>query len=135
VTALERDAARLEGERATLVVSIAQARGKIPETELQVLQIDQDLRSEVGKDLAEIRGKLAELTETRVGAENNCAGSKSARPRTGSSTRWRCAPSLRGLKLVPGMLVKSFLQTGERTVLSYLTKPLQDQIAKAWREK
>src|SRR5215210_8196329 len=70
VTALERDAARLEGERGSLVSSIAQIKGKITETELQILQIDQELRTEVGKDLAEIRGKLAELVEKRVAAED-----------------------------------------------------------------
>ena len=42
---------------------------------------------------------------------------------------------LKGLKLVPGMPVESFIQTGDRTAISYLTKPLQDQVAKAWREK
>ena len=42
---------------------------------------------------------------------------------------------LGGLKLVPGMPVESFIQTGDRTVISYLTKPLADQIAKAWRER
>ena len=42
---------------------------------------------------------------------------------------------LKGLRLVPGMPVESFIQTGERTVISYLTKPLQDQLMKAWREK
>jgi HlyD family secretion protein len=31
--------------------------------------------------------------------------------------------------------VESFIQTGERTVISYLTKPLHDQLVKAWREK
>src|SRR3954465_5403352 len=41
VTALERDAARLEGERGSLVSSIAQSKGKMTETELQILQIDQ----------------------------------------------------------------------------------------------
>src|SRR3954453_937654 len=58
VTALERDAARLEGERGSLMSSIAQTKGKITETELQILQIDQDLRTEVGKELAEIRAKV-----------------------------------------------------------------------------
>src|SRR5215212_2339820 len=43
VTALERDAARLEGERGQLIASTAQAKGKISEIELQILQIDQDL--------------------------------------------------------------------------------------------
>ena len=70
VTALERDAARLEGERGSLVSSIAQTKGKITETELQILQIDQDLRTEVGKELAESRGKIAELVERKVTAED-----------------------------------------------------------------
>jgi len=70
VTALERDAARLEGERGSLVSSIAQTKGKITETELQALQIDQDLRTEVGKELAEIRRKIAELVERKVAAED-----------------------------------------------------------------
>src|SRR5262249_24986764 len=43
LTALERDAARLEGERGQLIASVAQAKGKVTETELQVIQIDQDL--------------------------------------------------------------------------------------------
>jgi HlyD family secretion protein len=42
---------------------------------------------------------------------------------------------LAGLKLVPGMPVESFIRTGERTVLSYLVKPLHDQVMKAFRER
>ena len=42
---------------------------------------------------------------------------------------------LGGVRLVPGMPVEAFLQISERSVLSYLTKPLTDQIAKAWRER
>ena len=70
VTTLERDGARLEGERGALIASIAQARGRIAETQLKILQIDEDLRTEVGKDLAEIRGKKSELGEKRVAAED-----------------------------------------------------------------
>ena len=57
VTALERDAARLEGERGQLIAATAQAKGKISEIELQILQIDQELRSEVAKDLREVAGQ------------------------------------------------------------------------------
>jgi HlyD family secretion protein len=39
------------------------------------------------------------------------------------------------VRLVPGMPVEAYIQTGERSVLSYLVKPLADQIAKAWRER
>lgn len=37
--------------------------------------------------------------------------------------------------LVPGMPVETFLTTGDRTVLSYLVKPITDQVAHALRER
>ena len=70
VTALEREQARLEGERGQLIAAIAQSKGKIAETRIQILQIDQDMRTENGKDLADIRGKTAELVEKKVAAED-----------------------------------------------------------------
>jgi HlyD family secretion protein len=226
VTALDRDAARLEGERGSLVSAVAQTKGKITETELQILQIDQDLGTEVGKELAEIRGKVSELVEKRVAAEDQLkridirapqdgtvhqlsvhtvggvitpngeplmlivpkadaltveariapqeidrvyggqravlrfaafnqrttpelngavsvvSADISADPKTGATFYTvRIAISgtelarLGGLKLVPGMPVESFIQTEQRTVLSYLTKPLTDQTLKAFRER
>jgi len=42
---------------------------------------------------------------------------------------------LNGLKLVPGMPVEAFIQTGERTAISYLIKPISDQLMRAWRER
>jgi membrane fusion protein, type I secretion system len=39
------------------------------------------------------------------------------------------------VKLVPGMPVECFIQTGERTALSYFLKPLQDQMMRAFRER
>ena len=39
------------------------------------------------------------------------------------------------VKLVPGMPVESFIQTGERTVISYLLKPLRDQLMRTFRER
>jgi membrane fusion protein, type I secretion system len=70
VTSLEREQARLEGERGQLIASTAQSKGKISETKIQILQIEQDMRTEVGKDLAEIRSKTAELVEKKVAAED-----------------------------------------------------------------
>jgi HlyD family secretion protein len=70
VTSLEREQARLDGERGQLIAAVAQSKGKIAETRIQILQIEQDMRTEVGKDLAEIRGKTAELVEKRVAAED-----------------------------------------------------------------
>jgi HlyD family secretion protein len=226
VTSLERDAARLEGERGALVSNIAQTRGKITETELQILQIDQDLRSEVSKSLSDIRARNSEYVEKKIAAEDQLRRIDIRAPQDGivhqltahtvggiilpqgepimlivpaadaltaevriapqdidqvrigqpaamhfSAFSQRTTPEvtgevsrisadvsqdqktgasfytlrlsvsdsemerLHGLKLLPGMPVESFIQTGERTVLSYLTKPLMDQINKAWREK
>jgi HlyD family secretion protein len=224
ITALERDAARLEGERGALISTIAQTKGRIVETELQIIQIEQDLRSEVGKDLAEIRGKLSELLEKRVAAEDQLSRIDIRAPQDGivhqlavhtiggvispgepimliipradaltvearispkdidqirmgqrailrfSAFNQSTTPELNGevrvisadisvdqksgasfytvritppkaeltrlnLKLVPGMPVECFIQTGGRTVLSYLTKPVEDQIMRSWREK
>ena len=223
VTALERDAARLEGERGSLVSSIAQTKGKITETELQALQIDQDLRTEVGKELAEIRGKIAELVERKVAAEDQLKRIDIRAPQDGmvhqssvhtvggvitageaimlivpqadaltvesklmpqdidqvrpgqmavlrfSAFNQRTTPELNGLvtrvsadlttdqrtgatyytvrisisdeqvarlgglKLLPGMPVEAFIQTGERTIVSYLTKPFTDQAARSFK--
>ena len=60
---LQRDQARLQGERGQLIAEIARSRGKIAETELQILQLDQDFRTEVLKDLPETEARIAELQE------------------------------------------------------------------------
>jgi HlyD family secretion protein len=224
VTALERESARMEGERGRLVASQAQIRGKITETELEIIQVDQDIRSEVGKELAEIRGKLSELLERRVAAEDQLRRIDLRAPQNGivhqldihtvggvigqgqavmiivpavdelrveakiapadidqvhlgqkahlrlSAFNRQTTPELdgtvilvgadaeqeekantkyytvrlaiaegetaklNGLKLVPGMPVECFIETGFRTVLSYLMRPIENQIRRAFRE-
>ena len=42
---------------------------------------------------------------------------------------------LGNLKLLPGMPVEAFIQTGMRTMLSYLSKPMTDQLNKAFRQQ
>jgi HlyD family secretion protein len=225
VTALERDGARLEGERGQLVATIAQGKGKISETELQIIQVDQTMRSDVAKELADIRAKIAELVERRVTAADQLQRIDIRAPQAGvvhqlsffttggvvaageqimlivpqaddlivevrvdpqkidqlqlgrpATLRFpgfnqRTTPELNGrvtriaadviqdqrtgqpyylvriglatdeierlngLKLVPGMPVEAFISTGERTMLSYLLKPLTDQARRAFREK
>jgi HlyD family secretion protein len=223
VTALKREETRLKGEQGQLIAGVAQARGKISETELQILQIDQDLRSEVAKELRDIQAKSAELGEKRVAAEDQLKRIDIRSPQDGvvhqlavhtvggviapgdpvmlivpqaddlaievkvqpqdidqlrigqdtvlrlSAFNQRTTPEIRGhvsriaadltqdpktgaayytarvaaaesdvrqlneLKLVPGMPVEAFIRTGERTALSYLTKPLADQMNRAFR--
>lgn len=83
LNALEREAARLEGERGQLTAAIAQAKGKIAEVELQIIQIDQNLRTEVGMQLAEIRAKLSEYRERKITAEDKLKRIDIRAPQTG----------------------------------------------------
>src|SRR5207237_846246 len=70
LTTLERDTARLNGERAQFIAARAQAKGKISETELQIIQVDKDMVSEVSKDLRETTDKIGEFVERKVTAED-----------------------------------------------------------------
>jgi len=225
VTALERDGARLEGERGQLIATVAQGKGKVSETELQIIQIDQDLSSEVAKEMREIDGKIGEFIERKVAAEDQLKRIDIRAPQDGyvfQSTvhtvggvitageaimmivpeadnlmveakvdpkdidrlqigqpvvlrfvtfNQRTTPELNGtvtliaadasndqrsglsyftirigmtaqeiarlgdVKLAPGMPVEAFIQTGERTMFSYLMKPLHDQLMRAFRER
>jgi HlyD family secretion protein len=69
-TQLQRDETRLRGELGQLIAESARARGKISETELQIIQLDQDFRTEVLKELRETQGKIAELKERVTAAED-----------------------------------------------------------------
>jgi HlyD family secretion protein len=72
---LEREAASLDGTQGSLDAQIAQAEGKIAETQLQILQLDRDLQSEVLRDIREVEPRLAELEERRVTAADQLAKS------------------------------------------------------------
>jgi HlyD family secretion protein len=229
-TQLQRDQTRIQGERGQLIADIARARGKISETELQIIQIDQDFRTEVLKDLRESQGKIAELKERVTAAEDQLKRIDLRSPQTGyvhqlavhtvggvisngelimqivpradelvveakvapndidqiatGSTaivkvmagNQRTTPEiigvitrvsadlareqqqnsaqptpayytvrialpagevarLRDIHLLPGMPVEVFIQTYERSPLQYLLKPLQEQIARTFRER
>jgi HlyD family secretion protein len=68
--ALRRDQTRIQGERGHYVAELARARGRISEIEMQILQLDQDHRTEVLRELREVQGHLGELRERRVAAED-----------------------------------------------------------------
>lgn len=225
LTTLERDLARLSGERAQYIASRAQAKGKITETELQIIQVDKDMVSDVSKDLRETNDKIGEFVERKVTAEDQLRRVDIRAPQDGmvlqstvhtvggvitagdaimlivpqtddlqveakvnpqdidklqvgqktllrlSAFNQRTTPELNGVvtrispdvttdqrtgqsyytirismppeevarlgdvKLIPGMPVEAFVQTGERTLISYLIKPLSDQLMRAFRER
>jgi HlyD family secretion protein len=225
LTTLERDSARLAGERAQYIASRAQAKGKITETELQIIQVDKDMLAEVSKDLRETNDKIGEYVERKVTAEDQLRRVDIRAPQDGmvlqstahtvggvitagdaimmivpqgdalsveakvnpqdidklqigqktllrlSAFNQRTTPELNGVvtrvsadtttdqrtgqayytirvsmppeeikrlgdvKIIPGMPVEAFVQTGDRTLMSYLMKPLSDQFMRSFREK
>lgn len=224
VTALERDGVRVEGEHGQLVATIAQAKGQIAEVSLQIIQIDQDMRTEDAKEQREIEAKIAELIERRVAAQEELKHIDIISPTDGVvhelavhtiggvvspgqpimmivplgdalDVEARVSPNdidqltlkqsailrlsafnrqttpelegvlsevsadvatdeksgvafyrtrisiplgelanLHGLSLAPGMPVEVYFPTGDRTMISYLIKPLRDQLNRAFRE-
>lgn len=223
VTALERDSARLNGERGALISSTSAARGRINETNLQGIQIEQQFRSDVAKELRETQDRIAELAERHVTALDQLQRIELKAPQDGfvhnlavftvggvinagetvmtivpsrdklaidvrilpndissvhvdqpvtvrlSAFESRSTPTVEGVVarvgadisrdertgatfysarisldadqlarigdrvILPGMPAEVFIKTGDRTVLSYLTKPVIDQVMRAFR--
>lgn len=222
---LRREAAQLKGAFGQLRSDAAQTKGKIAEVELQILRIDQDAKTEIGKELRETQSKLAEYGERKIAAMDQLKRVEIRAPQSGvvhqlsvhtvggvvnqsepimlivpendrlmidtrispssidqvrlghtallrfSAFNMRTTPELIGTvmrvaadlsqdektgetyytarielsddelkklaenKLVPGMPADVQIKTDDRTVLSYLMKPLDDQISRAFRER
>jgi HlyD family secretion protein len=225
LTTLQREAARIEGERGQLMSAIAETKSKIGEAQLQIVRLDQDFRTDVVKELGETQGKEAELVERGVAARDLLDRIEIRAPTSGvihqlsahtiggviragdaimeivpdsdelqiearlqpndidqvkvgqkafirfSAFNQRVTPQLNGivsyvsadtshdqqtnapyftvrvtlpeeerrrlagLQLVSGMPAEVFMQTGSRTMMSYLLKPITDQLQRAFIER
>ncbi|WP_244619266.1 HlyD family type I secretion periplasmic adaptor subunit [Rhizobium sp. 18055] len=71
VYSLQRDAADLTGELGSLVASAAEVKGKVAETELQIIQLGDDRRSEVSEQLRQAQSDTGEYSERLVAAEDD----------------------------------------------------------------
>lgn len=83
ITALEREIARHEGERGEIVGRIWSTRGKISETELQILQFDKDGATDVANDLRETETKIGELQARKITAEDQLSRVEIRAPNSG----------------------------------------------------
>lgn len=70
LTTLQRESARIEGERGQLISAIAETKSKIGEAQLQTVKLDQDFRTDVVKELGETQAKEAELVQKGVAARD-----------------------------------------------------------------
>ncbi len=70
LNSLDRSEARIQGENGQLVASEASAKARIAEIRIQLLQIDQDLRSQVETEQRDVQSRLDELGEKEVTARD-----------------------------------------------------------------
>ncbi len=84
LTSLQRQEAQVEGERGQLVAQAAEAKGKIAEIQLQIIQIDQDLSSDVAKELRETESKIGEYVERKITAEDQLKRTDIRAPQDGT---------------------------------------------------
>ena len=70
ILAMEREMARLRGERGEDLASIAGSENGIGEAELQIIQLEQRFREEVVNDLRETRDEIKQLQERLVVARD-----------------------------------------------------------------
>jgi len=76
--------ARTRGESGRLVAAIAEVQAHISETDLQVLQLDEQKRSDVTNDLRENEAKRTELEERKIVADDELARTDIRSPQTGT---------------------------------------------------
>ncbi len=68
---LERDAVQLRGDVAQIAATVAEAKGKISEIQLQIIQIGQDARSQAGNELTDVQNRLSDLKQRKVAADQD----------------------------------------------------------------
>ncbi len=81
---LKRNRMRLEGERGELTSQIAIAKGRIDETELEVLQLTTDQREKTFAEITEIEPEIANLKERRARRRLPAAAHEHPRPVAGT---------------------------------------------------
>ncbi len=70
VTQLQREVIRIDGSIGDAQARLAQTAAKVAEAELQMLQLDRDAMTENARETRETEGRIVELNERRVAAED-----------------------------------------------------------------
>jgi HlyD family secretion protein len=127
VTQLEREVSRIKGLTGELNARMAQIRAKISETELQILQIDRLLETEVAKEAREVETKINELNERLITAEDQLRRIDLRAPREGIVHQLQIHTV--GGVIAAGAVVMSIIPERETLVIEAKVNPIDiDQI-------
>lgn len=123
----QRAQAQLAGEDGQLTAAAAQTRGRISETELAIIQIGQDMRSEVAGELREIDAKASEMKERQVAAEQSLKQIDIRAPQSGRVHQ--LAIHTVGGVITPGEAIMQIVPTADALVVEARVAPQDiDQI-------
>jgi len=81
---IDREMAKLLGERGEVEANIARAKARMGEIRLQIIAIDETARTEAQRELSAIEPKLSELRERRVAIEDRLARADIRAPLSGT---------------------------------------------------
>ena len=117
----QRAQAQLIGEDGALTASAAQTRGRISETELAIIQIDQDMRSQVAGELREIDAKAGELRERQISAQQSLKQTDIRAPQAGRVHQ--LAVHTVGGVVAPGEAIMQIVPTADALVVEARVAP------------
>ncbi|BAB53005.1 MULTISPECIES: HlyD family type I secretion periplasmic adaptor subunit [Mesorhizobium] len=115
------DATRAHGESGRLAAAVAEAQAKISETELQILQLDDQRRSEVTSELRETEAKQTELSERKVVAQDELTKTNIRAPQSG--TVQESAIHTIGGVIAPGEVIMMIVPDTDNLVVDALIPP------------
>ena len=115
------DATRAHGESGRLAAAVAEAQAKVSETELQVLQLDEQRRSEVTSELRETEAKQTELSERKVVAQDELTKTNIRAPQSG--TVQESAIHTIGGVIAPGEVIMMIVPDTDNLVVDALIPP------------
>jgi HlyD family secretion protein len=121
VSAMEREAARLDGEQGQLVASKASAEAKMSETKLQIIQVDEDLRNMSLTDLRDVDSKIGELEQRKLSASARLSRMSIKAPISG--TIYQLAVHTEGGVVAPGETLMMIVPKGDDLVLQAQVTP------------
>jgi HlyD family secretion protein len=70
IRTMERDLVKIEGLKGEIDANIARVKGQISEAKIKIIEFDQQARTDGQRDLRDVDGKLAELQERIVAAQD-----------------------------------------------------------------
>ncbi len=127
VTVLQREVARLGGEKGALEASVAKARGQVAEIRVQLLSLEQRVKTDAVKELGDVEASIAQLVEKKVTAEDVLRRVEIRAVQSGVVHQLKVHHV--GAVIAPGETVMLIVPDRERLVAEFRISPIEiDQI-------